>query len=258
MPEEGPSVTTAIDPVPLATGRPVIFYAPHQDDETLFMGQVIAHHALAGRDVHVVLGSDGSTSRIRNALNGLEGNAWWGGSHYPEREFYSTLSTADFAAARDRELVAACGQLGVQPGNIHLELGTRGPTIDVPGAEALIRRYDDLYPDAGHYSMWWGDGDPTHKALGTALRNLAVSEPGTFNDCRWMVRTDQIASSGSVPYALPATTAATIQRMARRAGWAYRSWAPQQGLFAIGYHSVGPSYFDEVERGDALHIVKSP
>lgn len=252
-------MTTPIDPVPApATGRPVIFYTPHQDDETLFMGQAVAHHALAGRQVHVVCGSDGSTSRIRNALNGTEGNAWWGGFHYPSREWYSTLSTTDFAEARDRELVAACGQLGVQPGNLHLEVGTRSSTLTVAQAEALIRRYDDLYPDAGHYTMWWGDHDPTHSALGTALRNLALADPGKFNDCRWMVRTDQIATSGSVQYTLPATSAATIRQMARRAGWAYRSWAPQQGLYAIGYHSVGPSYFDEVERGDALWIVKQP
>lgn len=247
------------DPVPAApTGRPVIFYTPHQDDETLFMGQAIAHHALAGRDVHVVLASDGSTSRMRDALNGLEVNGWWGGSHYPAREFYSLLSQTDFGEARDRELVAACGQLGAQPGNVHLEVGTRGSSISVPEADALIRRYDDLYPDAGHYTMHWDDTDPTHSALGTALRQMALSEPGKFNDCRWMVRTDQIASSGSVPYALPSATAASIKQMARRAGWCYRSWAPQQGMFAIGYHSVGPSYFDEVERGDLNHVVKTP
>lgn len=251
-------MTTAIDPIPNPGTWPVIFYSPHQDDETLFMGQVISRHALAGREVHVVLGSRGASSQVRETLKGLQSNGWWAGSHYPRREQIPDLSADDFAAARDREFIAACGQLGVQPENIHLELDTRQDGLTVPDAEALIRRYDDLYPTAGHYTMWWGDHEPVHNALGTALRNLALADSGKFNDCRWLLRTDQIGAPGGVKYPLPADKAGDIQQMARRAGWCYRSWAPRQGLFGIGYHSVGPSYFDEVERGDANWIVTTP
>lgn len=246
------------DPVPeFATGRAIIFYAPHQDDETLFMGQVIAHHALVGRDVHVVLGSDGSTSAMRDSLNGLEPNGYWGGDHYPIRQKIPYLDPAAFAAARDQELIDACAELGVPDGNVHLELGTRGSTIDVPGAEALILKYEAMYPGAGHYTMWWGDIDTTHKNLGQGLRNLATSlDPARkLDDCRWLVRAGQTAGE---PYVISDTgKAATARHMARCAAKAYAAWVPRAGRYAIGYHSVA-SLFEHVENEAPNRIVKTP
>jgi len=251
------------DPIPeLATGRPIVFYTPHQDDETLWAGLVLAHHALVGRQVHVVCASDGSTSAMRAALNGEADNGWWGGWHYPPREgIPAPLSPADFAAARDRELLNAAVQLGVPAANVHLETETRGTTITKDQAKALIRKYEDLYPDAGHYTMWWGDTDPTHKALGEALHELALTEPAGFNDCRWIVRRGQASTTaavadGVVEYVVPSALAAEAVHMARCAAKAYGSWSPPV-TYGIGQHSV-PSDFAAVGRGEPNWIIKTP
>lgn len=251
-------MTTAIDPVSATpTGRPWIWYEPHQDDLSLWFPQGVSHHVLAGREVHIVSASDGSTSAMRAALNGETSNGWWGGYHYPEREGIPYLSPADFAQARDRELLQASVQLGVRQENIHLELDWRGPTLSVSQAESLIRRYEDLYPGAGHYTMHWEDPDPTHKALGQALWNLATYESETFKDCRWIVRTSEVGKvAGAVEYTVPAALKAQTFHMARCAAKAFGAWAPPE-RYAIGQHSV-PSDFAGVGQGRPEWIVKTP
>lgn len=246
------------DPVPLATGRPWIWYEPHQDDLSLWFPQGVSHHVLAGREVHIVSASDGSTSAILRAINGTESNGWWGGYHYPSREgIPAPLSPADFAAGRDRELLQAAVQLGVRPENVHLELDWRGATLTVAQAEALIRRYEDLYPGAGHYTMHWEDPDPTHKALGQALWNLATYESETFKDCRWIVRSSEVGKVvGAVEYIVPAALKAQTFHMARCAAKAFGAWAPPE-RYAIGQHSV-PSDFAAVGQGRSEWIVKTP
>lgn len=252
-------MTTAIDPIPAATGRAVVVYVAHQDDETLWFWMMIAHHVLAGRTVIIVLGTDGSTSTIIKSINGETSNGWWGGYHYPAREQYpAPLSPQQFAEARDREFVNAGVQLGVRVENVRLEIGTRKSTISVTEAEQLIRRYQAEYPDAGHYTHWWGDTDPNHSAMGTALRNLALEEPDKFFDCRWMVRRTQGPTApGAVEYVVPSTLKAQVLHMGRCAAQAYSAWGPLQNLFAIGYHSV-PSEFAAVEQGQSTWIVKQP
>ncbi|MEV1068803.1 PIG-L family deacetylase [Streptomyces sp. NPDC050263] len=252
-------MTTPIDPVPATpTGRAWIWYEPHQDDLALWFPQGAAHHALAGRDTHIVSASDGSTSAVRAALNGQEENGWWGSYHYPLREgIPAPLTPGQFAAARDRELLQAAVQLGVRSANVHLESGVRGSTITVGQAEALIRRYEALHPGAGHYTMHWLDVDPTHAALGQALRNLALREPSTFTDCRWVIRSSQVGTvPGAVEYVVPAALKTQTFHMARAAAKSFGAWAPPE-RYAIGQHSV-PTDFAAVGSGRSEWIVKTP
>jgi len=251
-------LTTPIDPVPEAAGRPWIWYEPHQDDLSLWFPQGVSHHVLAGREVHIVSASDGSTSKILKAINGEESNGWWGGYHYPYREgIPAPLSPGDFAAARDRELLQAAAQLGVREENVHLELDRRKSSITVAEAEQLIRRYEDLYPGAGHYTMHWTDPDPTHAALGQALRNLALYESGTFKDCRWVVRASQVGTvAGAVEYVVPSSLKPQTFHMARSAAKCFGAWDPPNS-YAIGQHSV-PSDFAAVGSGRSEWIVKTP
>jgi LmbE family N-acetylglucosaminyl deacetylase len=258
------------DPVPAnPTGRPIVFYTPHQDDETLFMGQVIAHHCLAGREVHVVLASNGSTSGARDEVNGVAfDGTYWDGFHYPTREGYAPLSLADFGLARTRELVAACAQLGVPAERVHLGRADQVPAssaelpdaISVDWATQVLRSWAEHFTaegldQVGHYTMWWNDPQPDHAALGQALRDLHGEHPDWFGDARWLVKPEQATAAGAAAYALPASLAAQIKLMAKRAGWCYRAWQPAAGAYAIGYQSVAP-FFDAVERGDPDHIVK--
>lgn len=244
------------DPIPVPTGRRLYAYPPHQDDMVLSMGQVIAHHTLVGREVHAVLGTDGSTSAIRAALNGETSNGWWGGYHYPDREHIpAPLSPADFAAARDREMLQECAQLGIRPENIHLRTDTRSANLTVDQAKTLILSFEALTPGAGHYTMHWTDPDPNHSALGTALRQLALA--GQVSDARWLVRRSQIGSvTGAVEYVVPSTYAAQAEHMAKSAARCYGAWCPPES-YAIGRHSV-PADFDWVEAGNNNWIVKTP
>ena len=258
--------TAADDPVPESAGRPIFFYTPHQDDETLWMGTVIAHHALVGREVHVVSVTDGSTSKIRDALNGEITNGYWpAGQHYPIRESIPYLDPPAFAAARDEELIDACAELGVT--ELHTKWAvpladgstlTRGANISVTDAESLIHDFALRYPDAGHYTTWWGDIDANHAAIGQALHNLAVTTDPARKviDRRWLVRSGQ-TPAGSELYTLPSTLADTINGMVRSAVQSYAAWAPRAGRYAIGYHSVPANFFD-IEDGKTDRIVKNP
>ncbi|MCQ9178743.1 PIG-L family deacetylase [Streptomyces sp. IBSBF 2953] len=244
------------DPVPAPTGRRLYLYTPHQDDETLWSGQIIAHHALVGREVHIVLGTDGSTSAMRDALNGDEANGWWGSSHYPAREgIPAPLSPADFAAARDRELLQAAAQLGVPAARVNLRTDTRTANITVAEAKALILANEALTPGAGHYTTWWGDTDPNHSALGTALRELALA--GQVTDARWVVRRSQIGSApGATEYVVPTAYLGQARLMAKCATRCYGAWAPPEA-YAIGYHSVQTD-MDWAASGASNWIVKTP
>ncbi|MFI0718931.1 PIG-L family deacetylase [Streptomyces sp. NPDC021224] len=244
------------DPVPAPTGRPLFFYDPHQDDESLWAGQLIAHHSLVGREVHIVSCTDGSMSGVLQELAGLTPNSWWGGYHYPAREGIPPMTTADFVAARDRELVQAARQLGISPDRVHLRTDVRGADITVDEAKALILANEALSPGAGHYGMHWADMDTTHAAIGQALRQLLLA--GQITDVRWMVRREQTTTiAGAAPYPVPAQYAATARMMALNALRCYQAWAPPQA-YAIGAQSVAEDFVWAAAAGSANYIVKAP
>jgi hypothetical protein len=263
------------DYVPPATGRPIVFYAPHQDDETLFMGQIIAHHVLAGREVHVVLVTAGDTGIVHQDINGTREpakptdpatwwrfNPWWGDLHYPEREGYEPLTKEEFGAARDREFIAAAGALGVRPENIHIDRPLPSG-VAVADAKAAISKWADHFAargfqQVGHYTMHWADPNGTHATIGTALRELALTGDVKYGDVRWMVKPEEASKVGASQYVPPANLQPLIKRMARRATIPYCSWAPNAGMYAVGCHSIGKIYVDAVVRGDYNYRVVSP
>lgn len=250
--EDAPNLSSSrtMVAVPQPTGRPVFFYSPHQDDETLFMGQIIARHALTGREVHVVLVTDGRASAARQTINGIGINGWWKDHHFPEREGYAPLTQQQFAEARNREFIAACGQLGVWPQNIHLE-GFQDSTLTTAQATSVFEKYDALYPTAGHYTMSWDDTTTDHRTLGLALRTLALADAKKWNDVRWTIKRENAHRvAGAKAYTMPLDLTLQTQELARRAARAYSAWCPASSSFAVGYHSVGPTYFPRVEKGE--------
>jgi LmbE family N-acetylglucosaminyl deacetylase len=133
--------------------RPVIFYAPHADDETLNMGVTIAEHVAAGRPTHVVLMTHGRITGALNAINGTTYSGYWKATHDPESEGYEPLTKDTLAEARINEFHHACGQLGVPVENRHIEYlddPANGETLTYDEAKAVIEKYIDLYPDADH------------------------------------------------------------------------------------------------------------
>lgn len=242
------------DPIPaVPTGRPLFFHEPHQDDAALWAAQILAHHALVGREVHIVSATDGSTSTIRHALNGQESNGWWKGYHYPEREGIPYLTPELFAAARDRELITSSIQLGVPAERVHLREGQRGPYISLAEAEALILQYEAMAPGSGHFTTWWGDTDPTHATMGQALLNLRRA--GKVTDARWVVRRAQASSAPGAVHYDAGPYAQQCRDMAWRACEAYGSWDPPH-TYAIGMHSV-PREFEWAMSGAPNVIVRT-
>lgn len=247
------------------SGRPIIFYAPHQDDFLLFGGRIGAHHALpeVGRRLIVVTGTDGRTTSVRRKLNGELSSAYWQGTHDPVAEGYSLLSETDIAAVRDREEVNADMCLGAVRSDIHLQwsvphqggYAARGANITVEVAESLIRHFEGLYPDTGHYAMWPGDQDPNHAAMGQALLNLHLADPVRYGDVRWMVRPSEKVAAGALTYDVPAEYDSIVNTKVRRACRAYDAWAPHEGMFAVGYHSV-QSLFLAVQNGEPNYYLK--
>src|ERR1041384_80262 len=165
------------------SGRRVFFFEPHQDDGALFMGAIAAHHVLAGREVHVVLMSNGSTSNVREKLNGsIHSGPWWGGFHTPEREGDEPLSALEFGLARTREWSASWEQLGVPIERQHFgtDLESSWGLPDVIGtvhAEEVIeywleRSIGDTGENPGLYATHWLDSNSDHAHLGQALRML--------------------------------------------------------------------------------------
>ena len=239
--------TPVADPIPVAIGRDVDFVSAHADDERLMKGWVIAHHVLAQRPVHLILATDGSTTSALGMLNGEAASGWWGGYHNPEREGYQPLTPQDISDARDREYISSGRQFGLPLERIHLNKEHRGPDLNVDQATALLLRRREQSPDAGVYTHHWDDIDDSHAALGEALLELHLASPLDWPDVRWMVRPEQVGTTaGATQYGIPGQYADDARLLMTRGTRCYAAWAPSQGRYAVGYHSVGLSLFAKI------------
>jgi LmbE family N-acetylglucosaminyl deacetylase len=249
--------------------RNVYFLTPHQDDEVLFMAQVIVHHWLAGRGVRVVLMSNGSTSNVRAELNGLASDpTWWAGTHNPTAEGYSPLGAQRFGLSRTKEWSQALRLLGIAPEHQLFGMGLASsdllPDLITPEYATEVMQYwmahdlDAGLEAPGFYTMHWADPTADHEACGAALRTLRLSDPN-FGDGRWLVKPEQAAALAAKPYVVPEQHRAEAALRQMHAAWAYGAWAPELGSFAIGFHSVFTQYF---KNGPLLsapnYIVKNP
>lgn len=230
--------------------RPVIFYAPHPDDEALNMSITIAEHVAAGRPTHVVLMTHGRQTGALAAINGTTYSGYWKATHDPEAEGYEPLTKDTLAAARITEFHHACGQLGVPVANRHIEYlddPATGETLTYSEAKATIEKYINLYPDADHYSLSYHDIHPDHAVIGQALQDL-------YNDGRiqyyirfiisMATRTDYENRGAAIPGGGWKDTPSndTIKQKAINACRCYSAWAPSLGAYAVGYHSVAGQF----------------
>jgi LmbE family N-acetylglucosaminyl deacetylase len=146
---------------------PAVFFTPHQDDETLSMGASIVQHVAAGRQVIVVLLTDGGASGVR--------------SLYPSDDV--------FIGERDREFNAAVKRMGGTP-VIRADRAHDGQlTIDY--AQSVIQEYVDQYPAGSFKTMSEFDASPDHSNLGKALKNVSGTK-----DKRWYVKRTEWGTTG--------------------------------------------------------------
>lgn len=144
-------------PLPEADiAAPALVLAPHQDDEVLGCGGLVALKRARGVPVVVAFLTDGRTSHAR------------------------FLDADELARRRRDEALAACRELGVPCGSVHF-LGFRDGELSahLGAATARVAQLLRDHPDHVVLAPYAGDTTPDHKAtLEAALRAIAAQEPG--------------------------------------------------------------------------------
>jgi LmbE family N-acetylglucosaminyl deacetylase len=147
---------------------PFIYYAPHQDDETIGMGASIAEKIRLGHPVYIVLLTNGANEEILKYLKTLGSKA----------------SMKDVTQARNNEFLAACIALGVSK----VYISNNGDGFDESIEKVILEEkfeqtmlfFSKLYPNASHNTVS-GNCDSynnechkmtTHQAATNALHNL--------------------------------------------------------------------------------------
>lgn len=129
-------------PLPAADlGAPALVFAPHQDDETLGCGGLVALKRARGIPVEVVFLTDGRTSHAR------------------------FLDADDLALRRRDEAIAACRELGVADDAVHF-LGFRDGELTSHLAAAAAQVAPLVRERPGHVLLVPYEGDTTadHRA----------------------------------------------------------------------------------------------
>jgi LmbE family N-acetylglucosaminyl deacetylase len=178
---------------------PAIFLTPHQDDETLFMGAAIREHVLAGRDVWVLLLTDGGASYV------CDGDHGW--------------TNEDCIAERDREYRAAVNKMGAHA--VILADRMKDGTLDPVYVESVIARWAAAYPGASFKTLGEDDSiHADHRAAGEGLR--MAYDDGVTNDARWYLRyDDQPTYAGTCTARHNLNTALDLYRPI---GWISAGW----------------------------------
>ena len=211
--------------------KTVLYLAPHQDDELLTMGIDIINSIESGFDVHVILCVDGSKSIVKKILNNGETCTF-----HKDKHSYD-LSSREFVFARDREFIESCVCLGVPLSNIHIY--AKRPSdgeLSIEKAENIVCQYLNLFnKNAKVCTIWHGNGDKQHidhKNLGYAVYNLykrhKLKEVRFFKEpyCKSKIKFNKIKAIKDIEIKID------------NAICSYSKWEPQNGRYAIGYHSV--------------------
>jgi putative cell wall-binding protein len=203
--------------------KPIIFYAPHSDDELLAEGAGIDYYLNKGFDVHVVLLTKGTASVVYNRLL----------TQFPE------MTLAEFGEARVAEFRDSLSRLEVKPDHIHV--------YDFPDSKltsedvmSVIMEFEQKYPGAEHRALSYNEANPDHRATGIALNNLYWS--GMVKNARFYIAPYPENTSIKGFYVAPLN-----ESKVKDAVYAYKLYDPESGRYAIGHQSV-PDMFNAFEQ----------
>lgn len=227
-----------------------LFFSPHQDDETLSMGNAIIEH-VEKSDTHVILCTDGSKSIIRKVLDD-------GGTcsyHIKDIHKYS-LPEDEFSKHRDEEFKDSCKEMGVKESNIHIEENrAHDGELSKEKAKEIILKYLDEYPNAKVKTVtpYKASGiHEDHRALGEAA--LELYEEGKIKDLRFYVEPYDYNDFKKINLNVDVWKVLNSQENKLLSAMnAYKKWNPENGQYAIGYHSV-KSHFDELEKNNIQYV----
>ncbi|MEH7437948.1 cell wall-binding repeat-containing protein [Neobacillus drentensis] len=226
--------------------RPILYIVPHQDDEILTFGVDIRNELTRGRQVHLILLTKGEDSNARNILNGAIYCQIHKVYHDPVKEKYKagSLTPDEFADARTDEYFRASMALGVPKSNIHTEFI---PTGKYYGSEirAIIEQYLNVFPNADIRTFSWFDEHSAHALLGKTVQGM--QEDGVLQryQAKYLIsiNTDRF-------YRVPKPMVTIMNRIentsdvqyVRNAILEYKRFEPQNGYYAVGYHSVAVQF----------------
>lgn len=237
--------------------RTVLYFSPHQDDELLTMGIDICKRIKKGDTIHVILCTDGSMSSVRRRLNDGETCDKHSGTHHYD------LTAEEFVKARDREFMGSCLALGIKEENIHIPQNRAvDGSLSVEAAKELIRNCINtidsdalictISPDNG------GGQHRDHKAVGEAAKQLFYEgfikelqlfvEPYLFETVKLNAR--QIPVDPTIIKA-----GGKISTQISDAISSYSKWDPDNGRYAVGYHSVTNEFNDYLKNKRNFYFV---
>ncbi len=237
FPCTGEDESLPIDPRTMAPlcGRyekPIVFFAPHPDDESIGMAGAIRESVGQRRAVFVELMTHGEMSKARATLDDGGKDSWHPGKHHYK------LSTQEFGDARVREFLEAALRLGVTGVRIH---GFKNGGLTPADVSATIRYWIDRAKDddtelslrgtAGAQDPQDKNGlpHPDHKAVWDALAASGVEDVQgycIYNYAEKKCTPDEIHDIS--PWC--ADKRAVLE--------SYKLWDPDVGRFAVGEHSV--------------------
>jgi len=200
--------------------NPAVYFSPHQDDELLSMGADISRQYRSGRQVIIVLVTNGNASIARERLCCRK---------------KVCLTKEQFTAARNAEMTAGVKQLA--PHAVIRYENYQDGALTKPQAVSVIDKYMKLYPHASFATVSWTDEHPDHRVLAYALNEACVKKHRTSEeDCRffqdrryWLLRPVR----GSFVAGNPSEFTAADE-MAR--------WNPPKGRYGIASQSVPESF----------------
>lgn len=222
----------------LAGGLPAVFFAPHQDDETLQMGVEIGRHVTAGRPVTVVGVGDGTASVALAVLNGAQ--CGFHGYAHPVAD--GPLTGGEMGAARTVEQTSAVRALGVAefvPG-VYPET-----QLTVAVWREVLLQHEHRVAAGGTvfvptpWETTSGLGNPDHGNGGVAMLQLRAEGryPGAAVRFSVFSRYWGVAGCPDGITRGPGTGAEGARLVA--AADAYRAWSPAATAYGIGWcHSV--------------------
>jgi hypothetical protein len=234
----------------------ILWVWAHPDDETIQGGVSLRQHLEAKLadgtpryEIHLLSVTRGRETSVLSYLNGVgpapNKLADWAMPHDPVAEGYEDgiLTPASLGAARMRELDNALGVFQSGTGNqvYRWELGLTDGSVTTPDVVAGVQAWyaahcvpGELLWLKGH--TWLIDTGSDHLAVGNALKQLGPTLAG--GNVRYYILPPFYTDTRLPLFdILPAT--GTYQRAATlNAMKSFNSWAPQQGLYAIGHQSV--------------------
>ncbi len=235
-----------------------LYFVAHQDDELNNTGVLLAEEADSFYDdTYVILCTDGGGSGVLGVL--ADGND----CHLHEGKHVYPMTREEFSVARDREFTESCKLLGVKPENVIIhKLRGLDAQLTESLAEHIIRDTLSLFPAETDFRiravspLFDGRQNPDHKAIGNVCEKLFAE--GLFSEA--VLVTDS-CFEGSCREKFPLVSFEERKpddkefKKLKAAADCYGRWEPENGRYAVGWHSVKDE-FEEIVRNPSVTYYK--